>query len=246
MALGDFSAQAAAYARTRPGYPAALLDELVELAGAGPGDPVADLGAGTGILARALAERGLAVTAVEPNGAMRAGAQPDPRVRWIAGRFEASGLAAGSQAWAVAAQSFHWARPAEALPELARILRPGACFTALWNDRETERSALLIEVRAILEREAPGYEGHRAADWSGVLTSTGDFVEVVVSSARHVVEMVPERFVALWRSVNRLAELAGSEGLERVVEAIERAVEADGSDPIEVPYLCRAYTARRS
>lgn len=51
--------------RARPGYPAALVDRLVALAG-GPGRRAADLGAGTGLLAIPLARRGLAVHAVEP------------------------------------------------------------------------------------------------------------------------------------------------------------------------------------
>lgn len=49
MTLGDFSAQADAYARARPTYPAELIDRLVAHVGAKPGDAVADLGAGTGI-----------------------------------------------------------------------------------------------------------------------------------------------------------------------------------------------------
>jgi len=58
-----FNRLAAAY-QSRPGYPAALVDRLAELAG--PGGRVVDLGAGTGDLAIPLASRGLSVAAVEP------------------------------------------------------------------------------------------------------------------------------------------------------------------------------------
>ena len=66
MELGDFTSLAAVYSRSRPGYPAELVDELMAVAGVTAGDPVADLGAGTGLLTQSLAERGLAVTAIEP------------------------------------------------------------------------------------------------------------------------------------------------------------------------------------
>lgn len=51
--------------RARPGYPPALVDRLASLAG-GSGRRAAELGAGTGLLAIALARRGLSVHAVEP------------------------------------------------------------------------------------------------------------------------------------------------------------------------------------
>ena len=54
MTLGDFSEQAAAYERARPGYPEVLLAVLVEEAAIRPGDAVVEFGAGTGIFTRML------------------------------------------------------------------------------------------------------------------------------------------------------------------------------------------------
>src|SRR5687767_11696018 len=129
---GDFTPQAEAYARARPGYPAELVDRLIAAAGVAAGDPVADLGAGTGLFTGLLAARGLAVVAVEPSAAMRRGAPRLPGVVWIDGSFEATSLPTGSQRWAVAAQAFHWADVPRALPEIHRILAPGCCLTVLW------------------------------------------------------------------------------------------------------------------
>jgi len=53
------------YDRARPGYPAALFDDLIRDASLRPGSRVVEIGPGTGQATRALAERGLAVTAVE-------------------------------------------------------------------------------------------------------------------------------------------------------------------------------------
>ena len=135
---GDFTAQAEAYARARPGYPAEIVDRVVAAAGVRPGDAVADLGAGTGLFTALLAARGLRVTAVEPNAAMRARAPVIAGVDWVDGSFEAAGLPAASQRWVVAAQAFHWADPQRALPELHRVLGARGAFTVLWNDRDVE------------------------------------------------------------------------------------------------------------
>ena len=53
----------------RPAYPVELIDALAELA-AGHGRRVVDLGSGIGHVALPLAQRGFAVTAVEPAQAM--------------------------------------------------------------------------------------------------------------------------------------------------------------------------------
>ena len=76
-----FSGLAGLYDRHRPSYPAALLDWIVTSAGLAPGDPVADIGCGTGIATRLLAERGFDVVGVDPNQAMLAEARAIGLVR---------------------------------------------------------------------------------------------------------------------------------------------------------------------
>lgn len=133
---GRFTDRAADYRRFRPSYPAAAIDAILE----GLGEPArllaADIGAGTGISARLLAERGCRVLAVEPNAAMRAGADPHPRVEFRDGQAERTGLPDRSVDLVLAAQSFHWFKPGEALREFHRILRPGGRLAIMWNQRD--------------------------------------------------------------------------------------------------------------
>jgi protein-L-isoaspartate O-methyltransferase len=60
-----FNRAAEDYQRSRPVLPPGLFDDLVYLAGLRPGDRVIEIGSGTGQATVPLAERGLAVTAVE-------------------------------------------------------------------------------------------------------------------------------------------------------------------------------------
>ena len=243
---GDFSDQAHAYARSRPGYPPELLDAMIARAGVREGDLVADIGAGTGIFTRMLAERGFRVRAIDPTPAMREQAQLGEGVEYTEGSFEDTGLAAESVDWVTAAQSFHWADAAKSLPEVRRILRPGACFTIFWNDRRNDESPVLQWLTDYLDREVPEWvEGYRKLDPPSLLVSTGDFEEVRTDEATHVVEMDRARFVTLWRSHRRLRVGAGKEGVERLIRALETHLDETGIERIDVPYVCRAWTATR-
>ena len=69
---GRFRSTVAYYDRYRLDYPQRLLARVMDLAGLKAGDPVLDLGTGTGMLATGFAKRGMAVTAMDPEPDMRA------------------------------------------------------------------------------------------------------------------------------------------------------------------------------
>jgi SAM-dependent methyltransferase len=136
---GRFSGLADTYARYRPGYPPALFDLLVSRCGLDPGSLVVDVGSGTGISARALAQRGVPVVGVEPNADMRAAAEAaasDGPLHYREGRAEATGLPDACADLVLAAQAFHWFEPDAALREFHRILKPRGWVALVWNERD--------------------------------------------------------------------------------------------------------------
>jgi SAM-dependent methyltransferase len=98
-----------------------------------------------------LAERGVRVVAVEPGSAMRGAATPHPSVRWVAGQAEATGLQSHSVDLVLCAQAFHWFRPAAALTEFARILKPGQRLAIMWNRRSTSDPLTVGYQQAIVD-----------------------------------------------------------------------------------------------
>jgi SAM-dependent methyltransferase len=131
----SFDSVADEYERTRPDYPSALLDALPLDADA----TVLDLGAGTGKLTRVLARRYSSVTAVEPLANMRAMLERVvPGVTALAGSAERIPLEDASMDGVFAAQAFHWFDKSVALPEIARVLRPGGIVAIVWNEGNEE------------------------------------------------------------------------------------------------------------
>ena len=132
--LTRFSERAADYAKHRPDYPDAVFEALLD--GLKPPITAADVGAGTGISSRALADRGVDVIAVEPNQAMREVADKHAGVRYMDGAGESMPLPDASVDLVTCFQSFHWLEGAKALTEFHRVLKPHGRLALVWNIRD--------------------------------------------------------------------------------------------------------------
>jgi len=164
-----FSGRVDDYVKTRPSYPAAVLDVLRDECGLARTSVVCDLGSGTGIFTGLLLESGATVLAVEPNDEMRGAAEAMlgkmPGFRSVAGRAEATTLTDASVDLVTAAQAFHWFDVEPARLEMRRILRPlldapGAArsnVALVWNDRELDATPFHREYEDLLVRRCPKY-----------------------------------------------------------------------------------------
>lgn len=136
-ATSRFSTRARDYAAGRPTYPEAAIDACLEDLPPPDRTTAADVGAGTGIASRLLAERGCRVLAIEPNADMRAAAPENPRITWLDATAEQTSLDDDSIDLLLCAQTFHWLDADRALAEFARILRPAGRVALLWNVHDT-------------------------------------------------------------------------------------------------------------
>jgi len=142
-----FDLDAEAYQRTRPVFPAQAFDDLVRLAGLAPGDRIAEIGAGTGQASVPLAERGLAVTAVELGPSLAAVARRRlaafPSCTAVTSAFEDWAAADAAFGAVVAVNCLHWIDPAVRYAKPARLLRSGGAMivgSSRWaQPRDAER-----------------------------------------------------------------------------------------------------------
>ncbi len=156
-----FTSRVESYRRFRPRYPAAIVDVLRDACGLDASWPVADIAAGTGLLSEVFLEQGNAVTAIEPNAAMRAVCEsliPSyPRLRCVNGTAEATGLAAGSAALVTVGQALHWFDRPRARAEFVRILRPGGWCLIAYNNRPERGSSFHQAYEQLLQRFGADY-----------------------------------------------------------------------------------------
>jgi len=164
-----FSSRVDDYIRYRPSYPADVVHLLARECGLSAGSTVADIGSGTGFLAKLFLELGCAVTGVEPNREMRgAGDRILSRYgkfRSVDGRAETTGLPDSSVDLVAAGQAFHWFDPPATRAEFRRILRSPRWVALVWNER-LENGEFLAGYEDLMRRYSADYSkvDHRRID----------------------------------------------------------------------------------
>jgi SAM-dependent methyltransferase len=240
---GRFSDRAQDYARARPDYPRAAVQAILE----GLGDPAvltaADVGAGTGIATRLLADEGVTVLAIEPNKAMRAAARPHPRVVFRDGTAEQSGLPDAHVDLVLCAQSFHWFEPGSALREFRRILKPGGRLALLWNERD-EGDALTAGYSELVRRAAGGQLTEARRGSVSELLRTAGFGDERELSFAHRQSLTADDLVARAVSASYVPrEGPARDELERGLRQLH-ARHADATQRALLVYKTTLYRAR--
>lgn len=242
--VARFSDRAADYIRYRPTYPAEAIDAILDGLGP-PGDLVAaDVGAGTGISARLLGDRGVRVIAVEPGEAMRRAAAPHPNVTWIAGRAEATGLCSQTVDLVLCAQSFHWFRTADALSEFARILEERRRLAICWNRRSTRDPLTAGYRQAIIDVGGESAAESRKFD-PNVIRDSGLFLAAERSSFPNLQRLDLAGLIGRARSASYVPK-SGAAG-ERLVNLLRalHARYADASGFVTLVYETEVFCSTR-
>lgn len=149
-----FTTRVANYVRYRPEYPSNILTLLASRCGLTPESSIADIGSGTGLLAKLFLRNGNTVYGVEPNDAMRIAGEQTlknyAKFISIKGTAEATSLPSASVDFVTAGQAFHWFEPTKARAEFCRILKPKAWVALIWNERRLDSTPFLRAYEQLL------------------------------------------------------------------------------------------------
>ena len=254
-AADGFGAGAQAYEAARPSYPSEAVACIVGRAGIGPATTVLDLAAGTGKLTRLLVPTGADVVAVEPVVAMRDVLRDacGDAVEVLDGTAEAIPLGDASVDAVTVAQAFHWFRPAEALAEMARVLRPGGTLVLVWNTRDRSLDwvrrfgDLLVDGD---DAERP-YDSYHDVDYPTLVTEAAPvaFEPMHTWSMPWVQPCDADLLVARAASVSVVAALGEDDRavvLDRVRDLAATHPDLAGRDVFGFPYTTRVFWCRRA
>jgi SAM-dependent methyltransferase len=230
----SFGGVADAYDRARPSYP---VEAAAWLAGSEHAH-VLELGAGTGKLTEQLVALGHRVLATDPlDNMLRHLVARLPGTPAALAAAERIPLRARSVDAVVGAQSFHWFDLDRALPEIARVLRPGGHVALVWNLRD-ER---IPWVRRL--GELVGSQEHEN-DPTHALLSSNLFGFVETTTFRFWQPLDRPRLRDLVLSRSNVALMSDGER-ERVLRKVDQlyAEYGRGPDGMLLPYVTHCYKA---
>lgn len=219
-----------AYERFRPGYPREALDICVHAA---PGPRVADIGAGTGKLSVALRDRGLDVTAVDPD---TSALEHNP-CHSLVGTAESIPLPAGSVDMVTFAQSWHWVDAQVAVTECARVLTPGGVVAILINQLDVSHEWVMRIARIIHAGDV------YRPEWRPILGDPFGEVEAHVSTFTQ--KLTFDDLVGL-ASTRSYWLRSGQHQRDRIVNNLRDYLfkENPMGETLQLPYVCLTYVAR--
>jgi SAM-dependent methyltransferase len=230
----SFGSLADVYDRGRPSYPR----EAAAWSTAEEPLTVLELGAGTGKLTEQLVALGHDVHATEPDAAMLALLKARlPDVRTSLTGAEDIPASDSSYDVVVVAQAFHWFDHDRALPEIARVLKPGGHLAVIWNARD-ERIPWVKKLGRIIASPP------RERDSAGVLAGSKHFGEVEEESFKCWQSVDQHSILDLVRSRSDVIGLPEEERAAKL--AAVKALYADygrGMDGMQLPYVTRCFRA---
>lgn len=245
----SFGVMAEAYERFRPGYPVELFDLVMTYAGQ-PVLTALEIGAGTGKATRLFAQRGVTVTATEPDGAMLAELlkHVPASVRTVQAAFE--DLRPGeSYGLVYAAAALHWTNPQGRWSRVAALLEPGGVFASFGGPAQLADPAVAEAVRAarapFLESDdVPSPDGtppEQDMQWPGTELQRSEwFTDVRQFVVERRLTVSARDYVGQLSTISAYLELPSSEQ-EQVYSQIMQVL----PDTVEVVTDITAHLARR-
>ena len=236
------------YDRFRPGYPDAITEDIVSLAGLPERGKILEVGCGSGHATALFASRGYSITALEPSGGMASVARRRfgsfSNVRVIETTFEAWDPGTERFDLVLAASAIHFIEPQHRFTKPARLLRPERAFAVMWHDRDPGTLELHRRVEEAYALHAPSFEYPR--DMPGLedhLDESGLYQGVHARQYRWSRVYGEEEFLGYLDSYSTHRLLPPAER-SALYEALGKAIRQSGGS-IEQDFTTRLWVTRR-
>ncbi len=251
-----FDRVAELYDAARPSYPAQLFQALAGAAGLAPGDPVLEVGCGTGKATAGLLALGLDVTALDPGENLIQQARrrfgDAEGLRFVTAPFERWAAPAEAYRLVASAQAWHWIAPEASFPKAADTLQPGGVLAVFGNcpcdlPPEVDDALAAPFVKHGLPRPGavPEVAYRPAGPIAGLFAASGRF-----EAARHAV------FAWMWRKTvdqhmdflrsRSDIQMIPAETREPLLADLRPALRAALGDDLELPYETHLYWALKA
>jgi SAM-dependent methyltransferase len=251
-----FDSVAGLYDASRPGYPAALFATLAQAANLQAGDPVLEVGCGTGQATQGLRDLGLAVTALDPGANLidqarrRFGDADD--LTFVTAAFEDWDPPAGAFRLVASAQAWHWIPPEAAFAKAAAALAPRGVLAVFGHCPCDLPESLLEQLAPVFRRHGLPVPAAPAEAWyrpSGpvrdLFAASGRFEAAAHAVFPWIWRPRVDGYMAFLRSRSDV-QLIPPQVREPWLTDLEALFRAALGDPLALDYETHLYWAARS
>ena len=215
------------YDRARPGYPAALFDDIIAYAELAADVRILEIGCGSGQATLPLAQRGYAIDCVEPGAHMvqiaRANLANFPAVTVIRASFEGFSSPPAVYDLLLSATAFHWIDPKIRFRKAHDLLKSRGTLALFWHRPvQTEASRDFTDaVQQVYKSVAPELASgcvlppspeDAATEYQDLIPASGCFSELEIG----------KHYVATTYSASAYADLLGTFSDHQTLEASKR------------------------
>ena len=154
-----FNNSAEWYDQIRPGYPEALIEDVISLSTIPPGGQILEIGCGTGKATEMFAARGYSMLCLDIGIDLAAVAvrkfRESSNVQIEVSSFEEWGSGGHLFDLVIAATSFHWVDPSIAYVKSAAVLKPNGSLAVFWNTHIRQDEGFFMRVQDVYRSSAP-------------------------------------------------------------------------------------------
>lgn len=252
-----FNEDARLYARARPGYPEAMIEEAIAYSGIPDGGRILEIGCGPGQATYPFARRGYRMLCVEPgpnmvevNREKCAGCS----VEYVISSFEDWPVEERAFDMVIAASSFHWIPYEIGFPKVAQALREHGTFALFRNKHPKPYSEIFNKMQAAYQSHAPELASTDSPDdaerfedgirgFAMKIEDTGLFEDVIVKRFPWSKEFTAEQYADLMNTYSGHRALPGDRK-QRLFADIRGTIEDNGGVVVR-NYVSVLYLARK-
>lgn len=253
----SFDSAASDYDAARPGYPEALIEDVIALSQLPADGRILEVGCGTGQATLPFARRGYRMLCLDIGAEMLALAQRNlrdyPGVHFIRTPFERWPTRIGKFDLVISATAFHWIPREIGYPKAALTLRPGGALAVFANWHPRPFDGFFTAVQPIYQRYAPEMADPRPqvsteqdiqADAEDI-RATGLFETVEIRTYAWQATYTTAEYMRLLNtySNHRTLDPARREPLYRAIAAL---INEQFAGRVERPYLSVLFLAQKA
>lgn len=236
------------YDAARPGYPDALIDDIVNISILAPDDAILEVGCGTGQATAPFARRGHPMVCLDIGANLLAVARVNlreyPNARFVHAAFEAWDPVGRRFSFALSATAFHWIPPDVRYTKAASVLAEGGHLAVVASHHPRPHTEFFERVQDVYRRVVPEWDDpregptdeERAMAAAVEMAEAGLFEEIETRRYRWTVDFTAERYLRLLNTFSGHRALPDDVRRE-LFDGISRLIRDEFRGAILRPYL---------